>query len=123
MAFSASWLGKRLTHILPHWAALLSRIWGLFDVDALAHHPQFKLLKTHFPAVFELPHPLAVPGAVGDIHDDPHKVIPVKNPTVAPVAFHLLGLVTSRTKVIHNFEHRLGDPFSWDVPSIIEPEG
>jgi hypothetical protein len=95
----------------------------LFDVDAIAHHPQFKLLKTHFPAVFELPHPLAIPGAVGDIYNDPHKVIPVENPTVTPVTFHFLRLVAGCTEVIHDFEDRIGDPFCWDVSSIIEPEG
>jgi hypothetical protein len=66
---------------------------------------------------------LAVPGAVRDIHDDPYEVVPVENPTVTPVAFHLLRLVTGRTEMIHDFEDRLGDPFSWDVSSIIEPEG
>jgi hypothetical protein len=25
--------------------------------------------------------------------------------------------------MIHNFEDRLGDPFSWDVPSMIKAEG
>jgi hypothetical protein len=36
---------------------------------------------------------------------------------------HLLRLVTGRTEVIHDFEDRLGEPFSRDVSSIIEPEG
>jgi hypothetical protein len=93
----------------------------LFDVDAIAHHPQFKLLKTHLPAIFKLSHPPAIPGAVSDIHDDPHKVVSVENPTVTPVAFHFLCLITSRPEVIHDFENSLGDPFCWDVSSIIEP--
>ena len=95
----------------------------LFDLHAIAHHPQLHLLQTHFPALFELSHPLAIPNAVGDIHDDSYQVVPVENPTVTPVPFHSLGLVTGRAKVIDDFKHRLSDPFSWDVSSIIEPEG
>jgi hypothetical protein len=95
----------------------------LFDLDAIAHHSQLQLLQTHFPAIFELLHSLAIPGAVEDIHDDPHQVIPVENPTVPPVPFHFLRLVTGRTEVLDDFEHRLSHPFSWDVTSIIEPEG
>ena len=95
----------------------------LFDVDAITHHPQFKLLKTHFPAVFELSHPLAIPGAVGDIYNDPRKVVPGENPTVTSVTFDLLRLVAGCTEVIDNFEDRIGDPFCWDVSSIIAPEG
>jgi hypothetical protein len=104
-------------------ASLGSRSVGLFDLDTIAHHPQLKLLQTHFPAVFELFHPLAIPGTIRHIHDDPYEVVSVKNPTVTPVPFHFLRLVTGRTKVIDDFEHCLGDPFSWDVASIIEPEG
>jgi hypothetical protein len=66
---------------------------------------------------------LAIPGAVGDIHDDPYEVVSVENPTVTPVPFHSLRLVTGRPEMIHNFEHRLGDPLSWDVTAIIESEG
>ena len=96
---------------------------GLFDLNAVAHQPQFQLLQTHFPALFELSHPLAVPGAVGNIYDDPHQVVPIENPTVTPVPFHFLRLVTGRPEVIDDFEYRLSDPFSGDVASIIEPEG
>jgi hypothetical protein len=42
---------------------------------------------------------------------------------VTPVSFHSLCLITGRTEVIDDFKHRLSDPFSWDVSSIIEPEG
>jgi hypothetical protein len=66
---------------------------------------------------------MAIPGAVGDIHDDSHQVVPVENPTVAPVPFHSLGLVTGRSAMLDDFEHRLSHPFSRDVASIIEPEG
>src|SRR5262245_9235456 len=95
----------------------------LFDLDAIAHHPQLHLLQAHFPALFELSHPLAIPGAVRDIYDDSHQVVPVENPTVTPVPFHTLGLVTGRSKMLDDFEHRLSHPFSWHVSSIIEPEG
>src|SRR5436309_11966257 len=60
----------------------------LFDLDAVAHHPQLHLLQTQFPALFELSHPLAIPGAVGDIHDDSYQVVPIENPAVTPVPFH-----------------------------------
>src|SRR5215470_16404334 len=95
----------------------------LFDLDTIAHHPQLHLLQTHFPALFELSHPLAIPGAVGDIHDNPHQVVPVENATVTPVPFHSLGLITGRAEVIDDFEDCLSHPFAWDVSSIIEPEG
>src|SRR5215472_16075745 len=51
----------------------------LFDLDAIAHHPQLHLLQTYFPALFELSHLLAIPGTVGDIYDDPYQVVPVEN--------------------------------------------
>jgi hypothetical protein len=77
----------------------------------------------YFPAAFELPHPLAVPGAIGDIYNYPDEVVSVENPTVTPVAFYLLRLVTSRTEMSHDFENRLGNPLPWDISSIIESEG
>src|SRR5262249_45961526 len=95
----------------------------LCDLDAIAHHPQLQLLQTYFQALFELSHPLAIPSAVGDIHDAPYQVVPIENPTVTPVLFHSLGLITGRSKVLDDFKHCLGDPFAWDVSSIIEPEG
>src|SRR4029453_4239581 len=95
----------------------------LFDLDAIAHHPQLHLLQTHFPTLFELSHPSAIPGTGGDIHDDSHQVVPVENSTVTPVPFHSLGLVTGRSEMLDDFEHRLSNPFSRDVTSIIEPEG
>jgi hypothetical protein len=66
---------------------------------------------------------LAIPGAVGDIHDDPYEVVPVENPTVTPVPFHSLCLIAGRAEVLDDFEDRLSHPFAWDVSSIIEPEG
>ena len=57
----------------------------LFDVDAIAHQPQFKLLQAYFPAVFERSHPLAVPGAVGHIHDS-YQVVSIENSTLNCVA-------------------------------------
>ena len=105
------------------WPSPRTRNYALFDLDAITYYPQFQLLQTHFPALFELSHPLAISGTVGNINDDPYKVVSVENPTVTPVAFHFLRLVTGCTEVIHNFEHRLSNPFSWDVSSIIEPEG
>jgi hypothetical protein len=104
-------------------ASFASEHWGLFDLDTITHHPQFELLKTLFPTIFELSHPLAVPCTVGYIHDNPYQVIPIENPTVTPVAFHFLRLVTRCTKVIDDFEDRFRNPFSRDIAAIIEPEG
>jgi hypothetical protein len=42
---------------------------------------------------------------------------------MTPVAFYFLRLVASCAKMIDDFEHRIGDPFGWDVPAIIEPQG
>src|SRR5262245_27948734 len=42
----------------------------LFDLDAIAYHPQLHLFQTRFPALFELSYPLAIPSAVRNIHDD-----------------------------------------------------
>jgi hypothetical protein len=95
----------------------------LFDLNAIAHHPQLQLLQTHFPTLFELPHPLPIPSTLGNIHDDSYQVILVENPAVTSVPFHSLCLITGRTKVIDDFENRLSNPFAWDVSSIIEPEG
>ena len=87
------------------------------------HHPQFKLFEAHFPAVFELFHPLAIPGVVGNINDYPHEVISIENTTIPPVTFHFLRLVTCSPEVIHDFEDGVGDPLCRDIPAIIEPQG
>jgi len=94
---------------------------GLFDLDAMAHHPQFKLLETRFPAVLELPHPLPVRAGVGDVHDQPDEIVPVNYGAVAPVAFDLLGLVAGGTEPIDDFENCVGNPLRRDVAPVIEP--
>ncbi len=89
----------------------------------MRHHSRIPQTASVFEAVFELFHPLSISSTIVHIHDDPHQVVSVENSTVAPVTFHFLRLVTGRTKVVDDFEHCLSYPFSWDVSSIIEPEG
>jgi hypothetical protein len=75
----------------------------LLYLDAITHHPEFKLFEASFPAAFELSHPLAILGCVRHINNNLDQIIPIEHPAVAPVAFYFLRLITGSAKVIHNF--------------------
>ena len=87
----------------------------------MAYHPQFELLETHLPALFELPHPVPILPAIGDVHDDPDKIVPVGYSSMTPVTLDLLCLVAGGTEVVDNLKNCIGYPLSWNVAPVIEP--
>src|SRR5262245_49748300 len=95
----------------------------LLDLDPEAHHPEFQLLETISPALFELPHPLTILCRVGHIDEYPHQVVPVDDPTVPPVTFHLLRLVTGGTEVIHDLEDGVGEPLRRYLSAVVKAKG
>jgi hypothetical protein len=60
---------------------------------------------------------------VGHIHDDSNEIVPIEDSAMAPVAFHLLGLVTGGSEMINDFQHGFSQPFRRNRPSVIKLEG
>ena len=52
--------------------------------------------------ILEFLHPLAIANSVRNVDHDPDQIVAVEIARVAPVAFHLLCLVTSRPEVRDN---------------------
>src|SRR5436309_8028323 len=69
-------------------------------------HPQLKLFQTGFPATLELFHPLTAFDRVRHIDDHPDEVVPVQYPTLTPMAFELLRLITGGAEMIYDFQDR-----------------
>jgi hypothetical protein len=95
----------------------------LLQLNHIANHPQFELIQTFLPAALELPHPLAIPSRIRQIHNELHQSVSIGNATLPPLTLYFLGFVAGRTEMIHNFEQGFGKPFCRNVSSIIELKG
>ncbi len=92
----------------------------LFNLDAITYQPELDLFEASLPPAFELRHPLTIVGRIGNVNNDLYQIITVENPTVSPVTFHFLGLITGGTEMIRDFKNSFSEPFRRYLPSIIE---
>lgn len=77
------------------------------------------MLQADFPVGFEVAHPVAVRGGIGDVYHKTDRGIAVKDTTLPPVALDVLRLVTGRAEVVYDLQDGFGEPFGRNLtPSL-----
>jgi hypothetical protein len=94
---------------------------GLFEIDPIAHHPDFQLAEPFFSARLVRLHPFAIGRGVPDIYHDEAEIVPVERVTVLPISLCRILKKSDGAELLYDLFYRLADEIPWHFLAIIVP--